>query len=276
MAGASRAKKPADVNALVAASKRIIEREKVIQRSKVAPPSVRDRVLDALRSDGFEVTAKVVRVPLRDQLVEVLKDGSYVALSAIASHLAGATAAEAKQVALALAKSGLARRVLRTSTETLVPATADVVADEALATALRRVLELVRQLQTAARRGKGLGVLREDVEQALARVLPEHSRGVTRRRSDLSSALNLVLRAVDAARDAKVGLSFVPSVVGLLSADFDRTTAQEALIEAASRGLVELRPEGGLGRLSDAERMACPEGPQGTRLSWVRRIEARS
>lgn len=276
MPASSRSKTPLDVNALVAASRTTIEREKMISRSKIVPASVRDRVLDALRAEGFEVTAKVVRVPIQDQLVEVLKDGSYIPLSAVRSHLAGATVTEAKQVARALTKTGQARRVLRTSIETLVPATADVVANEALAAASKRVQEIAKQLQAAARKGEGVGVLREDIAQALGRVLPEQSRGVHRRRPDPSSALDLVLRAVDAARDAKVGLSFVPSVVGLLSADLDGATAHDALIEAASRGLVELRPEGGLGRLSDAERMACPVGPQGTRLSWVRRIEVHS
>jgi hypothetical protein len=166
--------------------------------------------------------------------------------------------------------------VIRTSIETLVPVTADVVANEALATASKRAQDLAKQLNAAARKGEGVGVLRADMAQALDRVLPEQSRGAHRGRPGPSSALDLVLRAVDAARDAKVGLSFVPSVVELLSADLDGPSAQDALIDAASRGLVELRPEGGLGRLSDAERMACPVGPQGTRLSWVRRIEVHS
>jgi hypothetical protein len=268
----SRAKVPPDPGALVAAAKAVLDREKAIPRSKVGPPSVRDRVLDALRVEGFEVTAKVVRIPIEDQLRAVLRDGGYLAFNAISSHVRGATAAEAKQVAKALAESGRARRILRTTTETLVPVTADVVADKGLALASKRAADLARQLQNAAR--KGMGVLRSDVEQALDGVLPTNPRSGASRRPDSSLELDVVLRAVDAARDAKVGLSFVPKVVGLLSVNFGHATAQKALLEAASRGFVELRPEGGLGRLSEAERMACPEGPQGTRLSWARRIEA--
>jgi len=267
----SRAKVPLDLDALVAASKVVIDREKSIPRSRVGPPSIRERVLDALRVEGFEVTAKVVRIPIEDQLSTVLRDGGYLAFNSIASHVRGATAAEAKQVAKALAESGRARRILRTAIETLVPVSADVVADKGLASASKRAADLARQLQNAAR--KGMGVLRSDVEQALDGVLPANPLRAGPRRPGSNPELDVVLRAVDAARDAKVGLSFVPKIVGLLSADFGHATAQKALLEAASRGFVELRPEGGLGRLSEAERMACPEGPQGTRLSWARRIE---
>jgi hypothetical protein len=265
-------KVPPDVDALVAAAKAVLDQDGAIARSKAGPPSVRDRVVDALRVEGFEVTARVVRIPIEAQLVAVLRDGSYLAFNTIASHIRGATAAEAKQVAKALAETGRARRILRTATETLVPAAADVVANKGLAIAAKRVSDLARQLQSAAR--KGMGVLRSDVEQALDGVLPTNPRSTAPRRPDSSLELEVVLRAVDDARDAKVGLSFVPKVVGLLSVNFGQATAQKALLEAASRGFVELRPEGGLGRLSEAERMACPEGPQGTRLSWARRIEA--
>jgi hypothetical protein len=265
-------KVPPDVDALVAASKAVLDQDGAIPRSKVGPPSVRDRVLDALRVEGFEVTARVVRIPIEAQLVAALRDGSYLAFNTIASHIRGATAAEAKHVAKALAETGRARRILRTATETLVPAAADVVANKELAIAAKRVSDVARQLQSAAR--KGMGVLRSDVEQALDGVLPTNPRSAAPRRPDSSLELEVVLRAVDDARDAKVGLSFVPKVVGLLSVNFGHATAQKALLDAASRGFVELRPEGGLGRLSEAERMACPEGPQGTRLSWARRIEA--
>jgi hypothetical protein len=44
-------------------------------------------------------------------------------------------------------------------------------------------------------------------------------------------------------------------------------------VAAAMDGLLELRPEGGIHRLSDEELAACPEGPHGTRLSWARRTE---
>jgi hypothetical protein len=256
---------------LVAAATEALAREKTIPRSKVAPAAVRDRVLDALRARGFEVTAKVVRVSVEDQIEAVLRDGSYVAMKAIASHVRGATAAEVRRTAIALTERGRARCVLRTASETLVPASAEVVADGDLATAAKRLSELAKRVQSAARK-KGWAVLREDVEQALRAVLPVRSPGGKPRESDGTPDLGRVLRAIEDASDAVVGLSFVPKVIDLLKVHADLASAQRALLDAASRGLVELRPEGGLGRLSSAELLACPEGPQGTRLSWARRI----
>ena len=45
------------------------------------------------------------------------------------------------------------------------------------------------------------------------------------------------------------------------------------LLAAAMAGFLELRPEGGIKRLSEQELLVCPEGPHGTRLSWARRTE---
>jgi hypothetical protein len=113
-------------------------------------------------------------------------------------------------------------------------------------------------------------VLRADLEQALKAILPPCRS--PRKETDESSDVGRVLRAIEATRDSRVGLSFVPTVIDRVASDLDRAAAQRVLLEAASRGLVELRPEGGLNRLSDAELLACPEGPQGSRLSWVRRL----
>jgi hypothetical protein len=66
-----------------------------------------------------------------------------------------------------------------------------------------------------------------------------------------------------------VGLSFVPDAVRALAAH-GVAAVQTALIDAARAGRIELQPESGLNRLSQAELDLCPPGPQGTRLSWAR------
>jgi len=80
-----------------------------------------------------------------------------------------------------------------------------------------------------------------------------------------------LLIALDAVRDTRSGMSFVPAVVQRLSAAMPVAEALELLLRAARRELIELRPEGGLGRLSEEELSLCPPGPAGTRLSWARR-----
>jgi hypothetical protein len=274
MSKATRSHAAPDVEALAAAAAQAIAREKSIARSKLAPSSVREQVLEVLRARGFEVTTKAARVPIAGQLEAVLRDGGHVPVKRAAQYVQGATAAEVKQAALGLVATGRARLVLRTATETLVSATSEVLTGDDLVAASKRLSAVAKQLEKAVRSQKGKGgwdLLREDVEQALRDiVLP--SRRSPRKGIEENSDLDQVLRAIDSARDVSLGLSFVPKVIDLVAIDLDRAAAQRVLLGAASRGLVELRPEGGLNRLSDAELLACPEGPQGTRLSWVRRM----
>jgi hypothetical protein len=81
-----------------------------------------------------------------------------------------------------------------------------------------------------------------------------------------------VLDALEATRDERTGLSFVPRVIQRLLSDRPLTAAHEMLLAAAREELIELRPEGGLGRLTSEELLLCPPGPGGTRLSWARRL----
>jgi hypothetical protein len=85
-----------------------------------------------------------------------------------------------------------------------------------------------------------------------------------------SSLAERILPAVHAATDPRIGLAFVPAVVRSLSKGASIADALQALREAAQRGLIELRPESGLGRLSSDERLLCVPGPEGTLLSWAR------
>jgi hypothetical protein len=80
-----------------------------------------------------------------------------------------------------------------------------------------------------------------------------------------------LLSVIDAVRDSGSGMSFVPAIVRELGGAMPVADALELLMGAARRELIELRPEGGLGRLSDEELALCPRGPAGTRLSWARR-----
>jgi hypothetical protein len=177
--------------------------------------------------------------------------------------------------------------VLRTRSEVLVARGEDIVGSKELEEAAARAAELARVLQTASK--KKLSILRSDARDLLDRVFegrsPEEAmRDVGPRKNDrpgLSGqtstvdesaprgVLSRLMGAVNEAMDPS-GLAFVPKVVHALAPDVDRETAKAALLDAASRGLLELRPETGLGRLSEAELLSCPEGAQGMRLSWAR------
>jgi hypothetical protein len=73
--------------------------------------------------------------------------------------------------------------------------------------------------------------------------------------------------------EGSLGLAFVPRVIGNLAPELSAESVREALLEAARAGRIELRPEGGLARLSAAELEVCPKGAMGAALAWARSLE---
>lgn len=66
-----------------------------------------------------------------------------------------------------------------------------------------------------------------------------------------------------------VGLTFVPAFV-LELPTIHRAAALVAVKRAAVAGLIELRPDGGLGRFTQAELDAAPAAWDGNSLLWAR------
>jgi hypothetical protein len=77
-----------------------------------------------------------------------------------------------------------------------------------------------------------------------------------------------MLRLVRRHTDPLFGLAWVPTVVA--DSRIPESTAKRTLRELAQAGEIELRQESGLGRMTLAERQACPTGPNGEPLSWAR------
>ena len=262
-----------------------LERDGAIKLSAIGPTAMRPALLAELARRGFEVTKSGVRKPLKAQLASVLSDGAFISLKSVGAHVVGATAAEAKQAALALVADGTAKLVLRGSEEVVVPkATAVLSRDE-----LTRFADVAKLVAKAAKAKNGASMLRSDMAEALARALPggtsnEAARAVRKDLAPSASSraeeqprraqLGRLLSAVDGARDANTGLSFVPTIIERLRSELNSEAARSLLVSAARDGLLELRPEGGINRLSNEELSLCPEGPQGTRLSWARRTES--
>jgi len=264
---------PADVSTWVAKARAQVEAEGAIKLTALGPPAVRALVADELRALGFEHTKTTLRKPIAEQLKQALSDGAFIPLKRAATHVAGASATEAKVAALALVRNGAAHLVLRGKEEVLVPASAGVLSRKELAA----FAALAKLVSKAASAKNGLSLLRADLSEALAEALPPRlppaAADARVEKQPGEGALSSLLSAVDATRDAQTGLSFVPSIVAHLRPSFTSDAAREALLTAANSGLLELRPEGGINRLSVEELSLCPPGPQGTRLSWARRTE---
>lgn len=265
-----------DSTALLQSALRTLEKSAALKLSALGPKAVRAALVSDLAQHGFEATSAFVRRPLALQLAAALADGAFMPLKSVASHTAGGTAAEAKQAALSLVRSGAARLVLRGSEEVVVPPNTAVLSQ----VELRRLGELLQVVTKAAKSKSGASLLEADVRESLAGVLPSLSSARPPRALTQSpptpaapAPFDGLLMAVEAARDARTGLSFVPTIVEKLGPQLGPETASTALLAAARAGLLELRPEGGINRLSAEELALCPEGPQGTRLSWARRTE---
>ena len=269
MAARSKSQPAVDLDAIVAHACAEVRSKGMLKLSALRIPKPRmAEVLDRLSASGLELTKTIVRRPLEQQMTEQLATGAFLPLSTLAKQLCGATRLEAQKLALRLASERKAAIVLRAGKEVLVPADADCLAGQELAGLARALEAAAKAAKSAARKGRG--VLRGDLAEPLgrfltARVEPKVPHGV-----DLSTA---VLRACGEHVDARLGLAFVPKVVRALALQSDTESARKAILQAFRAGLIELRPESGMGRLSAEEESLCLPGPQGTLLSWIRLVE---
>ncbi|HWZ89966.1 MAG TPA: hypothetical protein VNW92_13985 [Polyangiaceae bacterium] len=270
-----------DVPALLDSARRRLESDGALKLSVLGPKTVQAELVTALTAQGFEATKSWIRRPLRAQLTAALSHGRFIPLKSIASYVMGSAAPEAKRVALELVASGGAKLVLRGTEQVIVPPETSVLSRDQLA----HFVEVAKVAAKVAKSKHGESLLSKDLAEALAGVLPDLGSTPSKRvpSGDVTLArpkngedhalVDRVLSAVEATRDSRTGLSFVPAIVAKLRPELNAQTAAAILVAVAGDGLLELRPEGGINRLSEEELAMCPPGPQGTRLSWARRTE---
>jgi hypothetical protein len=69
----------------------------------------------------------------------------------------------------------------------------------------------------------------------------------------------------------RTGLAFLPHIIEPLPARY-RAAAIVALLQAATAGVIELRPDGGTSKFSKTELECSPEACDGSPLLWARII----
>jgi hypothetical protein len=294
-----------DLDGELARVRQRLAREGALKLSTLKAGALRDAICERLVAEGFEVGATFLRQPLAAQLHDALSREEAIAVNELPERVRGASRAELGMAVEAQVARGELRRILRGRAEYVVGARHAVLGERRLAALRGTFSNLAKMLDTTSKK-KNVGLLASDIEQMLSaaqRVLEEDSapspieevpadeavtapapavaaRVVAAREAPAASAgvdpLAALLVALDAVRDSRSGMSFVPAVVRRLSAAMPVSEALELLMRAARRELIELRPEGGLGRLSGEELALCPPGPAGTRLSWARRSEGAS
>lgn len=232
-------------------------------------PALRER-LEAL---GFEVTS-TVRRPLSAQLLGALEGGP-LPVKGLERRVAGATAKEVKATLEALVGSGQACEVVRPSGPCVMLASAArgrVLSHDELAGLLRELTAAQRLVKRALAKKRGAPgravILPDDLGLARLRgrggeaAAPRSEAPAVESRGPGDASRAIRARLGEDARPQRV-----PEVLRALG--LSPEAGKRALLEGAAAGLFGLEPESGMARLAAEDAAWCPEGPQGTRLSWI-------
>lgn len=226
-------------------------------------PGTRARLIADLSTLGLERTAKLVRIPLAEQLRGLLTEGERIPLKLLPKRLKGATGPEVKSALAAQIKAGGAYVVVRGKNEILVGGSEPVVGRDGiarLATLQKALTELGKKI---AAKGGPRTVLLEDLELLLEGVAGLIAPAP---REDPVLALREVLQRLGRAQHGLVSIPTLVRAAPGMNAD----AIHAFLISEEKAGAVELRAETSVGTLlSAADRALCPQSPSGDLLSYA-------
>jgi hypothetical protein len=241
--------------------------------AKLGPVGLRSRVAKALLSEGYEQSGTKLRAPLDRQLKELMAQGAHIPITLLPKRLAGTNLKEAQLVVANLVQQGAAHLVLRGQQISLVPPGELTVPPSGLAILERELKALLATVTKAKTQKLPVTLLASDVAVVVSgwkANLDQLSLSAKRALPAASSSADLVRGALLALSDEETGLVSVPALSRHLAGTLSSAEVKDALLSAFRRGELELRPEGGLGRLSDADRELCPAGAGGLPLSSAR------
>lgn len=270
------------LDAAIAEIAKIIEREGAILKSELpnhgVPRKLAAQATKLLEASGLEVAGKFIRLPLAKQLETQLDGARMLPIRGLDGYVQGASKRDAVAAAHDLVAADRARLLVRSTELLLASPRAPGIDDATLARLETTTTTLLAALKLARKNGASL--LRSDVEDALRRILPAAPAPPLTPATPATPAPkpkppNDLHASIDANREPS-GLTWVPKLVRALGGVPVRDEVHAELLRGARAGKLELRPESGMGRLSAEDAALCLAGPQGSRLSWVRRIEERS
>lgn len=238
------------VDAVEAWVERVRAEGAVTTKTLLEGTSDRAALLEALSRQGLERGERHVRVPLLEQLEGLLAAEGEVLENGLFQRLAGTESKDevAHAVEVALAR-GAAVRAIGAAGAVVLARTADVVPDdvaEALAVAVPDAHKRIKAAQK-----KGLPLHRSILEG----LAPDAA-------GDLEAQL---LEAIGRRRGPLVP---IPELVREIGGPLD--AVHRTLFALAEGGRVELRPESGVGSLTEEDAGLCPRTPEGVCLSYLR------
>lgn len=287
----------------VASARSILETRGVVAGRQLGAVAVRPRVVQRLCSEGYEPTAKGVRVALGAQCERLLSEGEPVAVASLGKRLVGASAKELKALVDELREASRVQVVFRGKQQYLVRPDEPVLRRDGLKTLVDKLKLTTAWLEKARKDKADGGVLAADVLAELAgfsgllgtvssdgvSALLSNAHDASRKRhpdapspepsaksadSTRDASLQVALRgAILALRDEDSHLASIPMVSRRLRARATPKQVKDVLLSEFRGGKLELRPEGGMGRLNEEDRALCPMGAGGVPLSWVVLLE---
>jgi hypothetical protein len=262
---------PIDLDALLPRLEEPLKQKRALRAADLArlgvPRAQQREAISRLLLRGFEAGKSCVRVPVRQQILELLRERGLVSVNGLAKFVAGASQAEAKTAAEALARDGALRIVLRGKVEALAPTAESTLSTAEIAALGRACKLLASQSAKALRIAVPKTLLRADVRELLLDLV---TAGAAVGQGKHDNLEEVVLRELERNVRGSVGLAFVPDAMRPLVNHHSVRSLHGALIQAARDRRIELQPESGVNRLSREELELCPPGPEGTRLSWAR------
>jgi hypothetical protein len=218
---------------------------------------------------GLERTAKVVRVPIGEQILALVQGGGRASLKDVAKRVKGGAKKEIDAALGALAREGRAKVVVRTQVEVLVGGGDHALSAAEVGEIVKAHEALAKVLKKVTAKGRARSILRED----LAALLGPIERAAHPPAAEARAEGPAAIVAAALGRVAVLGLARVPDLVEALDGQVTVADIHRALLAAHDAGEIELRPEAGGEFLSDEEARVCPPGPRGTVLSYARIVK---
>lgn len=227
-------------------------------------PDARARLISELSTRGLERTAKLVRIPLAEQLRALLAQGQRIPLKLLSKRLKGASGPEVKSAVAAQLKSGGAHVVVRGKNEVLVGGGEQVVGRDGISRLVIMQKALTELTKKIAAKGGPRTVLVEDLE-----LLLEGVTGLVARDPGGEDQGLPVREALESLGRAQHGLVSIPALVRRVEG-MKAEAIHVFLISEEKAGRVELRAETSVGTLLSAEdRALCLRSSSGDLLSYA-------
>lgn len=267
-----------DLDASIPALITALQTRRILKKADLktfkVPVGLQEQALGRLVGEGFEAIKGGVRVPLQLQLETLLKERTVI-VGSLGKHLKGGSPKEYKELLAELARDGRIQPLIRGKVEAITGGATPVLSREEM----RDLGPFAVSVQKALK-GKPMPrtMLREDVREILLDLVKPSPESVTAQALGprvLASLVDRLLMEAHRLMKADMGLCFVPELVLACLPEHPLLRVHEALSLAVRERRLELRPESGMNRLSPLELALCPEGLQGTRLSWARPLEPR-